>query len=238
MEDLTYERKKELHRFQQVIGVTFKDIYLLEESLTDHTARCSYDNERLEHFGDATLDYVVTRHLIQLPYYFGEGIMTELRSELVKNDALSCIGDQMNIVKYVVADQKLIFNRPQRSRPREHIIGRAVEALIGAIDIDRGIRESELFIQRFILCRLDTILTMRRFGHPKTILKNKVFTLYRVNPRYRVVRKLIINDETHFHVEVLVKNRVHGIGTGITIKEGETNAAINMLRSKVLDSPL
>jgi ribonuclease-3 len=88
-------------------------------------------NERLEFLGDAILGTVVTDYLFRIYPFKDEGFLTQLRSKLVSRDNLNKLGQTLDIDSQIEIDNS-IHNHSSS------IIGNAVEALVGAIYLDKG----------------------------------------------------------------------------------------------------
>ena len=104
----------------------------------------SYNYERLEFLGDAILDGAVSKHIFDVYKELSEGELTQLRSRLVKRKNLNRIGRDLELGK-VIKSTFAITEIP------DNIYGNVLEALIGAIFLDRGEDEAVNFINKTIL---------------------------------------------------------------------------------------
>ncbi|MCB0735133.1 MAG: ribonuclease III, partial [Bacteroidetes bacterium] len=104
-------------------------------------------NERLEFLGDAVLDTVVAEIVFKKFPFKGEGYLTEIRSKIVSRKQLGDIAVKLGIPTFLESDETL-----QRSK---HVLstlsGNALEALVGAVYLDRGYQKTKDFIFRKIL---------------------------------------------------------------------------------------
>ncbi|MBW4581627.1 MAG: hypothetical protein KME42_18805 [Tildeniella nuda ZEHNDER 1965/U140] len=127
---------------QQHFGIRPQDLNKYRRALTIR------QYEVLEFFGDAVLafvvsEYLVSKYLIDRPEWF-----TNVRAEIVKNDNLTQIGQKIDIVS--------VANIPQ-SQITDRVIADLVEALIGAIYQDCGLKKCETAIrQAFDLATVDS----------------------------------------------------------------------------------
>jgi ribonuclease III len=104
-------------------------------------------NERLEFLGDAVLGAVVADLLFKKFPYRDEGFLTEMRSRIVSRESLKQIAFKMGI------DRMVLNTESYNSRS---IYGDALEALIGAVYIDRGYKTAQKFIlERIIYIHID-----------------------------------------------------------------------------------
>lgn len=100
-------------------------------------------NERLEFLGDAILDAVVAEYLFKKYPFEDEGFLTELRSKIVSRKNLNQLSGKMGLDKFIKSDNR-------GSVRHNSIIGDALEAMIGAIYIDKGFEVTK----KFVLVRL------------------------------------------------------------------------------------
>ena len=107
------------------------------------------NNERLEFLGDAILDAVVGTYLYTLYPDKPEGFLTSTRAKIVQRESLNRIGKLLRIDTHVRA-------AAHSSSHNSYIAGNAVEALVGAIYLDRGYEACRRFIEhRLIAAHID-----------------------------------------------------------------------------------
>ena len=91
----------------------------------------SENNERLEFLGDAIISSVVAEYLFKKYPYKGEGFLTEMRSKMVNRQQLNHIAIQMGLKKMTR------FNKLDGGLKSSQIFGNTLEALVGAIYLDK-----------------------------------------------------------------------------------------------------
>ncbi len=101
------------------------------------------NNERLEYLGDAVLGTVVAEYLFKKYPDADEGFLTKMRSKIVKRKSLNLIGDRMGL--------NVFLQEQNRTRLSSSMLGNAVEALVGAVYLERGYDLTTEFIVRRIL---------------------------------------------------------------------------------------
>lgn len=101
-----------------------------------HGARES--NERLEYLGDAILGSIVAVYLFKKFPYKDEGFLTEIRSRLVSRESLNKIGYNMGLAKMIVAEKGASLGKSA--------CGDALEALVGAVYLDKGYSKCRTFV--------------------------------------------------------------------------------------------
>ncbi|MCC6816535.1 MAG: ribonuclease III [Saprospiraceae bacterium] len=87
-------------------------------------------NERLEYLGDALLSFVVGEFLFNKYIQADEGFLTKMRSKIVKRKMLNYLAEQMGLDRILME-----FNQANLS---PSMMGNALEALIGAIYLEKG----------------------------------------------------------------------------------------------------
>lgn len=114
-------------------------------------------NERLEYLGDAVLGTIVAEYLFQKFPYRDEGFLTETRSRIVNREALNQVGQKIGLPKIVESEMDGKVPNSFKS-----LYGDTLEALIGAIYLDRGYYFCKKFINKRLInpfFDLDNIIT-------------------------------------------------------------------------------
>ncbi len=122
---------------RHLLGITPDNIELYKLALIHRSASVVLpdgthaNNERLEFLGDAILEAVISDFLfIEYPDQ-PEGFLTRMRSRIVSRTSLDEIARRIGLDKYIIAN----FSG---SHSHKHLFGNAMEALIGAIYLDKG----------------------------------------------------------------------------------------------------
>ncbi len=105
------------------------------------------NNERLEFLGDAILDAIVAEILFNRFPYRDEGFLTEMRTRIVNRDQLSDLAHKMGLADFIQMKPELQKNYAAV----KSIGGNALEALIGAIYLDRGYKSVSWFIRHRLM---------------------------------------------------------------------------------------
>ena len=112
---------------------------------SSHNMLPTANNERLEFLGDAFIGSIVGEFLFKKYPNKGEGYLTEMRSRIVSRTSLNDIALRMGL-------QKLLrFNQQDRALRRSNIYGNALEALVGAIYLDKGYEKTQKFILKNLI---------------------------------------------------------------------------------------
>jgi ribonuclease III len=138
------EFKKQLNN---VIGFTPGDVALYKTALSHRSVREGADenNERLEFLGDAVLSSIVAHYLFRKYPYKGEGFLTEMRSKMVNRQTLNEIALKMGLKKIT------FYNKYDNSLKVSQIFGNTLEALIGAVYLDKGYDKTKTWVEKVII---------------------------------------------------------------------------------------
>jgi ribonuclease-3 len=103
------------------------------------------NNERLEYLGDAVLSAIVADYLFKRYPYKGEGFLTEMRSKMVNRQQLNDIALKMGLKKIT------LYNKFDNALKGSQIFGNTLEAIIGAIYIDKGYKKTHEWVLKQIV---------------------------------------------------------------------------------------
>ena len=136
--------KKQL---KNVLGFTPDNISLYKTALTHRSVRENADenNERLEYLGDAVLSALIADYLFMRYPYREEGFLTEMRSKMVNRQQLNEIALRMGLKKIT------LYNKSDGSLKISQIFGNTLEALVGAIYLDRGYKKTAKWVTERII---------------------------------------------------------------------------------------
>lgn len=177
-------------------------------------------NERLEYLGDAVLGAVVADFLFKKYPYKNEGFLTEIRSRIVSRESLNVLGRKVGIDTIVQIDKR----RNDKSAHKS-LFGDTLEALVGAVYLDRGFKFTRLFIIKKLIIphfNLKEVVTSERNFKSKLIewaqKENK-------EVRFEIVQ--IKSDKNHkeFTAQVFLEETALGTGYGFNKKRAEQDAA-------------
>ncbi|MCE7996757.1 MAG: ribonuclease III [Roseivirga sp.] len=177
-------------------------------------------NERLEYLGDSVLGMVVADYLFQKYPFKDEGFLTEIRSRIVSRDSLNQLARTIGVPQIVKYDGR-------RKTPNSHksLYGNTLEALVGAVYIDRGFEASRKFIiKKLLLPHFDIeelISTTRNY-------KSKLIEWTQKNSKVSVFDHIETIDKGHFKefvIQVKIDSEPIAKGHGLSKKKAEQDAA-------------
>ena len=136
--------KKQL---KNVLGFNPGSLSLYKAALTHRSVRENADenNERLEYLGDAILSAMTADYLFKRYPYREEGFLTEMRSKMVNRQQLNEIALRMGLKKIT------LYNKSDGSLKTSQIFGNTLEALVGAIYLDRGYKKTSKWVAERII---------------------------------------------------------------------------------------
>jgi ribonuclease-3 len=210
------------------IGVSFKNQDLLYEALThrsylnEHPEWRYSHNERLEYLGDAVLELTVSEELFFKYPDFSEGQLTLLRAALVNWERLAKVGTEIGLQNFILTSRG---ERNDSGKAWGVILANALEALIGAIYLDRGLPAAKQFVQKFILVYLPEIIASRSYRDAKSELQELIQDKLKITPSYKVLEETGPAHRRIFRVGVYFGERLIAEGVGSSKQEAEINAA-------------
>ncbi|MBE7087812.1 MAG: ribonuclease III [Clostridiales bacterium] len=213
---------------QKKIGYVFKDTMLLRRCFT----HASYshenggdDNELLEFFGDAIIEFVVTEYLYKNS--FGdEGKLTEYRKDLVSKTPLQRAMERLDLSQYVLLGHGLNLS----SSHDEKLYSSVYEALVAGIYIDGGLKPAKDFIYRTLIDDYELRLAKKKVKpkagkDAKSLLQEFVQKLKLGSISYESMSRKGPDHMPEFREAVLLNGKRLAEGKGKSRKAAQTEAA-------------
>jgi ribonuclease-3 len=207
------------------LGVPDLDPGLLERALTHRSF--AYENgglptnERLEFLGDSVLGVVVTEALFRGHPDLSEGRLAKLRAAVVNARALADVARTLGLGEHI------LLGRGEEStggRDKSSILSDGVEALIGAVYIDKGFDVAGEVVHRLFDPIMAAAAALGAGLDWKTSLQELSADLGLGVPEY-LIEDAGPDHEKTFTARVRVGDDVYGHGTGRSKKEAEQQAA-------------
>lgn len=178
-------------------------------------------NERMEFLGDAVLDTVVAEIVFKKFPFKGEGYLTEIRSKIVSRKQLGHIAVKLDIPAFLESDEVLHQSR--------HILttlsGNALEALIGAVYLDRGYHKTKDFVYKKILkpyIDLDEI--DNQHINYKSLL-NQWAQKHRKNLEFKILKERSDTDSGKYLIGLFIDDEEVSASENFSKKNAEKEAA-------------
>ena len=226
----------DLNKLQKKIGIEFDNKSLLKQSLVHRSYLNEHQdfplghNERLEFLGDAVLEIIVTEHLFKNYPDESEGELTNWRASLVNARMLSDIADEIGI------EESLFLSKGEAkdkdSKARQFILADAIEALIGAIYLDQGIKPSSKFVERFVMSKLEHIIKNRLYFDPKSRFQEIAQDKHRITPHYNLFCESGPDNKKVFEFWLYLGDEFIAKAKGFSKQEAQVEAASKGLKKK------
>lgn len=206
---------------QNLLGFTPSNIALYELALCHRSSKgnVTENNERLEFLGDALLGSVISEHLFVKYPTKDEGYLTEMRSKIVNRKSLNHIGLKMGLKSLMK------FNEQDYYLNDSSIFGNALEALIGAIYIDKGYSKTKTFIRKRILLPFVDIELLENF---EANIKNKIIGW--ASKQGKKIEFVLLDEQVEkgrkmFTIGVMLEGEVITMSKANNKKDASKNAA-------------
>lgn len=233
------DRLKKLKIFEKSTGYGFRNKSLLDQALThksyanEKNMERSSDNERLEFLGDSVLGVIISHTLYNECPEEDEGVLTRYKSQLVSGETLARIAKYIGIGEYI-----LLGRGEEASGGRKHVSNLmcALEAIIGAIFLDGGLKASHSFIAKVFRPEIQLVKEGKGSKDYKSIFQQVVLKKFKTTPSYKIISEIGPDHKKHFIVEALVAGKRYGIGSGQNKKSAEqasAKEALSLLESEI-----
>lgn len=210
----------------KTLGYEFDDAGLLEQALT-HRSAPGANNERLEFLGDAVLDFVISEVVFRAHPLAPEGDLSRLRSSLVKDTSLAAIASELGLGEFLILGSG---ERKTGGHRRDSILADALEAVFGAVYLDKGFDAARVVIERTFGSRLEDFPPVEELRDPKTRLQEWLQARQMGLPRYDLVE---VTGEAHrqrFDVSCNIDGmEITTRGQGTSRRNAEQESAEKML---------
>jgi len=210
---------------KEMFGFKPKNLKLYEVALIHRSATFTLpdgkkvNNERLEYLGDAVINSILSDYLFEKYPDANEGFMTKVRARIVNRDTLNQLATSLGI------DSLLICN-VNAMHPKKNLFGDALEALVGAMFIDKGFKKTKkIFINRILHKHLDLEVIINTNADYKSLVfewvqKNKSNLIFKNNEEYDFDQKKSV-----FTSILYLDHHELASGHGLSKKEAEQEAS-------------
>lgn len=207
----------------EILGFQPNNLKIYERAFTHRSAQVKdvdgndVNFERLEFLGDAVLGLIIAVYIFEKSPDKQEGYLTKMRSKLVSRSQLNALGKQLRLTQHLHPD-----GNPNLG---EDINGNLVEALIGAIYLDKGFDFTADFIfKKIIEKHIDLDKLEKSIASYKSLIlewgqktKNKI--------TFNTFEEENAEDLIVFVSVVRLNEKVVSKGRGTSKKKAEENAA-------------
>jgi ribonuclease III len=222
------EREQKLRKaIENIIGekpsnAALYRLAFMHSSVSKETVAKGYkeSNERLEFLGDSVLGMITAEFLFKKFPFKDEGFLTEIRSRIVSRESLNVVARKLGLEQLIEYDgnRKTVLSRTS-------MYGDALEALIGAIYIDKGFRFTKTFITKKILTQyfdIDAVVN----NNPN--FKSLIIEWAQKEGkqlRFEISEQGTMHNK-EFSAQIFVNDVAFSLGQGYSKKKAEQTAAM------------
>ncbi|UCD57323.1 MAG: ribonuclease III [Candidatus Hydrogenedentota bacterium] len=227
------ERRRALRKLEKPLHTRFRRLELLDQALShssfvnESSGQTLAHYEKLEFLGDAVLELVVSHELFHnYPTYY-EGELTKLRAAVVSKATLAHVAKKIGIGSYIRLGKGEELGG---GRKRNSLLADSMEAVIGAVYLDRGLKSAHEFVVRHFSEAIEHLDHDQHKMDYKSILQEMTQSRFQTLPKYTVLSESGPPHERTYEVLLTINNEAYGNGRGRNKKEAQQNAARTALR--------
>lgn len=221
-----------VQQLERLLKYSFRDQSLLAIALTHpshlHEASEGHggDYQRLEFLGDAVLGLLLAEMLYERYPDWDEGALSQLRSRLAGQDILADRARSLGIGRFVLLGRG---EEQTAGREKDSILADVLEALIAALYRDGGLQAARSLVAGLFeeLVAAPESLVLGRDS--KSELQEYLSSHGSSPPEYRLVEESGPPHDRLFRFQILVDDRVIGVGQGKSKKIAQQAAAAGAL---------
>ena len=204
---------------EKKLKLKLTDSNIVIKSLTHKSYDSKNNNEKIEFLGDRVLGLIIAKKLLEIYPEEKEGILDKKFASLVNKRKCLEIAKKIELEKYI-----LIFNpKNKKIVIEDKIVADCLEALIGAIYLDKGLNYTEKFVLN--LWSEHIIASVVTQIDAKTKLQEYSLKIFKVLPIYKLISNTGPRHKPLFKVAVKLKNTKFFTAEGSSKKDAEQNAA-------------
>ncbi len=218
-------------KLEEDLDIHFTDKNLLIQSFVhrsylNENPKFSLDhNERLEFLGDAVLELVVTDFLYRT-YPNPEGELTSWRAALVNAKMLAQIAQRLHLNDYLLLSRG---EAKDTGKARQVILADTIEALLGALYLDKGYEATDAFIHVHIIPELTSVIAENTYKDAKSTFQELAQDKRGVTPHYNVLKEWGLDHAKNFKIGVYLDDELVGEGEGVSKQDAQQNAAADAI---------
>ncbi|MBN1384101.1 MAG: ribonuclease III [Elusimicrobia bacterium] len=210
---------------QKKLGVTFKNPVILDIALTHKSYAIENNlkefNERLEFIGDSVLSVATAVYFYRKYPNYDEGKLSKIKAAAVSRATLYTIAKKFKLGGFIKISKS---EEATGGREKESILANALEAIIGAIYLDRGSAVAEKFVNKIFSKQEINPVDF------KSQLQESIQSRYKTIPIYNVLEEKGPDHDKTFKINVTILRKVFANGIGKSKKEAEQDAAKKALK--------
>ena len=204
---------------EKKLKLKLTDSNILTKSLTHKSYDSKNNNEKIEFLGDRVLGLIIAKKLLEIYPEEREGILDKKFASLVNKKKCLEIAKKIELEKYI-----LIFNpKNKKIVIEDKIVADCLEALIGAIYLDKGLNFTEKFVLNLWSEHITASIVTQIDA--KTKLQEYSLKIFKVLPIYKLISNTGPRHKPLFKVAVKLKDTKFFTAEGVSKKDAQQNAA-------------
>jgi len=208
-------------QIENVLGIKPGNAHLYETALSHRSVKEGADenNERLEYLGDAVLSGIIADYLFKRYPYKGEGFLTEMRSKMVNRQQLNDVALKMGFKKIT------LYNKFDNALKSSQIFGNTLEAVVGAVYLDKGYKKTQQWVQKRIIIPHLFVDDLELID---INLKNKLIGWASKNGKtldFETIKEKLENGRRVFTIGAVLDGEILAEGKGFNKKDASQIAA-------------
>ena len=210
---------------EKTLKVKFNDQKILIKSLTHKSYSSKDNNEKIEFLGDRVLGLIIAKKLLEIYPEEKEGILDKKFASLVNKKKCLEIANNIELEKYI-----LVLNpKNKKIKIEDKVIADCLEALIGAVYLDKGFVVTEKLILTLWKDHINASIITQI--DPKTKLQEYSLKIFKILPIYKLISNTGPRHKPLFKVAVKLKDTNFFTAQGSSKKDAQQNAASLCLES-------
>lgn len=220
--------EKLILEIENKINLKFSDKMLLQRAIThksfsnENKNMALRDNERMEFLGDSVLSIIISTYIFNHFPDYPEGELAKMRSVIVSEPILALKAREINLGNYLLLGKG---EELSGGRNRDSILADTMEALMGAIYLDMGIKVATKFVLNIFKEVIEEVEQGKYLQDYKTMLQELIQKDSFSRPTYLVTYEEGPDHNKIFTIEVRHNDKILGSGKGSSKKEAEQSAA-------------
>tara|TARA_B110000261_G_scaffold98061_1_gene110783 strand:+ start:601 stop:1269 length:669 start_codon:yes stop_codon:yes gene_type:complete len=204
---------------EKKLKLKFIDQKILIKSLTHKSYDSKKNNEKIEFLGDRVLGLIIAKKLLEIYPKEKEGILDKKFASLVNKKKCLEIAKKIELENYI-----LVFNpKNKKIVIEDKIVADCLEALIGAIYLDKGLNFTEKFVLNLWSKHIRASVVTQIDA--KTKLQEYSLKIFKALPIYKLISNTGPRHKPLFKVAVKLKDTKFFTAEGVSKKDAEQNAA-------------
>lgn len=229
MDDKAAYRAKLTSFLRDELGIKPRNIEVYDQAFThrslihENNWEAHRSNERLEFLGDSVLGLAVVTELTKRYGSADEGDLSKMKAQLGSRATLGGVAQRLQLGRFLQVGRG---EESARAQNLPSLVGNTLEALVGAVYLDRGFDEASRFVVELLAPEFEKDLVAKDY---KSVLQEFAQRRFRTSPFYQVLRAHGPEHRKMFEVAMKLNGKVYGRGRGHTKKDAEQDAARHTL---------